>query len=741
MPIATPSPSTAASCARRTAATPATRSTTRATRSSTPSPPLPTRWQPSPRRWPVWQTARSAIRVGIHTGTPAPDPPKYVGMDVHFAARVMSSAHGGQVVCSEATAAAVDLELTELGEHRLKDIAEAVALYQLGEGSFPPLKTISNTNLPRPASSFLGRQAELERGARADRGRRPPPHAHRARRHRQDPPRARGSLLARAGVQGRRLLGRARHAPRSRARDRDDRPDARRQGRSRRAHRRAGDAAPARQPRAGDRGSARALRLLARCPNLTLLVTSRELLRVSGEVEYAVPRSPSQKPSHSSASARSSSPPTRSPSYARGSTRSRSPSSSPPPARRRSLPRRSSSGSHSGSTYSRAAAMQTHGSRRSEPRSSGATTCFRPRSSGSSPASRSSPAAARSRPPKRSPTPTSTRCSRSSRRASCASPNGRYWMLETIREYAGQRLGDADRVEIRRRHAEWFTRLAEAGAPGSREPAHAEVDNIRTALMWSIEVGDGVLELRLAYATRRYWANSGQVPRRVLAWLLGAAERGPPELAEQRAMVLTTAAFCALRQGDVEQARPNRRVSAGDLDAIGRQRLRSRARCARHSCRAAGAFDRSRSLFERAVEIARAQGQSSVLASALFNLGDLEYMSGNFPRSIELSSEALDVFAHAGDAQGEAHARIAIGRTCLHLNCVDEGVAFSCEGLRRVHALAIPGLTVVALLSLAEAARLMGDHTRATQLLGAAEGTLEEIGESLETSDSLSSTA
>ena len=99
-----------------------------------------------------------AIRVGIHTGTPAPDPPKYVGMDVHFAARVMSSAHGGQVVCSQATAAAVDLELTELGEHRLKDIAEAVALYQLGEGSFPPLKTISNTNLPRPASSFLGRR-------------------------------------------------------------------------------------------------------------------------------------------------------------------------------------------------------------------------------------------------------------------------------------------------------------------------------------------------------------------------------------------------------------------------------------------------------------------------------------------------------------------------------------------------------------------------------------------------------
>jgi hypothetical protein len=49
----------------------------------------------------------------------------------------------------------------ELGEHRLKDIARPVALYQLGDGQFPPLKTISNTNLPRPASSFVGREDEF----------------------------------------------------------------------------------------------------------------------------------------------------------------------------------------------------------------------------------------------------------------------------------------------------------------------------------------------------------------------------------------------------------------------------------------------------------------------------------------------------------------------------------------------------------------------------------------------------
>ena len=102
------------------------------------------------------------VRVGLHTGSPHLADEGYVGDDVHFAARVAASAHGGQVVLSAATAELVDLPLTDLGEHRLKDINQAVSIFQLGATSFPPLKTISNTNLPRPASSFVGRQAEVD---------------------------------------------------------------------------------------------------------------------------------------------------------------------------------------------------------------------------------------------------------------------------------------------------------------------------------------------------------------------------------------------------------------------------------------------------------------------------------------------------------------------------------------------------------------------------------------------------
>jgi predicted ATPase len=101
------------------------------------------------------------VRMGLHTGTPTVAEEGYVGLDVHLGARVAACGHGGQVLLSKATVGLVEGELTDLGEHRLKDFEQPVWLYQLGDARFPPLKTISNTNLPRPASSFVGREREV----------------------------------------------------------------------------------------------------------------------------------------------------------------------------------------------------------------------------------------------------------------------------------------------------------------------------------------------------------------------------------------------------------------------------------------------------------------------------------------------------------------------------------------------------------------------------------------------------
>lgn len=106
---------------------------------------------------------RIHVRMGIHTGSPHLGREGYVGKDVHRAARIAASGHGGQVVLSATTREGLNrsFELLDLGEHRLKDFATPVALSQLGNERFPPLRTISNTNLPRPASAFLGREHEV----------------------------------------------------------------------------------------------------------------------------------------------------------------------------------------------------------------------------------------------------------------------------------------------------------------------------------------------------------------------------------------------------------------------------------------------------------------------------------------------------------------------------------------------------------------------------------------------------
>ena len=102
------------------------------------------------------------VRMGMHTGTPELTEEGYVGLDVHLGARIAAAGHGGQVLLSRAVRELVEADLRSLGEHLVKDFAEPVWIYQLGEESFPPLRTISNTNLPRPASTFVGRERERD---------------------------------------------------------------------------------------------------------------------------------------------------------------------------------------------------------------------------------------------------------------------------------------------------------------------------------------------------------------------------------------------------------------------------------------------------------------------------------------------------------------------------------------------------------------------------------------------------
>lgn len=108
------------------------------------------------------------VRIGVHTGEPVVGAEGYIGLDVHRAARIMAAAHGGQTVISQSTRDLLpDEGLTDLGEHRLKDLSAPQRLWQLGPGSFPVLRTLHQTNLPVMLTPLVGRQRELAGAADA----------------------------------------------------------------------------------------------------------------------------------------------------------------------------------------------------------------------------------------------------------------------------------------------------------------------------------------------------------------------------------------------------------------------------------------------------------------------------------------------------------------------------------------------------------------------------------------------
>jgi len=121
--------------------------------------------------WPDGIVVR--LRMGLHTGEPVTAGTSYVGMDVHLAARICTCGHGGQILLSRATAHLIEHELPkgtglkDLGEHRLKDLARAHHIYQLVArglpADFPPLKSLGAypNNLPIQLTSFIGRAREV----------------------------------------------------------------------------------------------------------------------------------------------------------------------------------------------------------------------------------------------------------------------------------------------------------------------------------------------------------------------------------------------------------------------------------------------------------------------------------------------------------------------------------------------------------------------------------------------------
>jgi tetratricopeptide (TPR) repeat protein len=258
---------------------------------------------------------------------------------------------------------------------------------------------------------------------------------------------------------------------------------------------------------------------------------------------------------------------------------------------------------------------------------------------------------------------------------------GRFWMLETIGEFARERLAASDDADaIGRRHAEWFLALAEEAEPflkGAEQPAwlrrlEDEHDNLRKNLDWFFDHGDVDGAVRLAGTLWLFWYMHGHVTE-ARRWLRRALEVAPDEPSAARAHLLFGTGYLACEQNENEEGLALLEASLACAKEVGATAMAAIAAAVVGSMQAEASTstpDRRAAVAvgEEAVALARAAGDDFVLGIALNNLGGVMAMLGENERAAAYFEESLEVRRRIGDLS-----RIALSLSNVAEMALQEG--------------------------------------------------------------------
>ncbi len=274
----------------------------------------------------------------------------------------------------------------------------------------------------------------------------------------------------------------------------------------------------------------------------------------------------------------------------------------------------------------------------------------------------------------------------------------RWSMLETIREYAAERLAIAEQTEeTAKHHAEFFLAFAESAAPHLSGPHQVawldrldlDHDNLHAALGWAIEQGDAELALRLGGALYLYWYKQSWMDQG-RRWLKRALELSETRNVEPslRQRALNNTAFLDWAQADFEEAEQLGEESYALAREIGDRRTMAEAL---HNLANVAAdrsdFARAIALHEQNLALWRDLGDKARMASSLNNLGRIAYYRGDAAQAIRYHEESLALQRELGDHFGIAVALNNLGADLAdNLQDLDratrllqEGLALSCE--------------------------------------------------------------
>jgi len=311
----------------------------------------------------------------------------------------------------------------------------------------------------------------------------------------------------------------------------------------------------------------------------------------------------------------------------------------------------------------------------------------------------------------------------------------RFVMLETIHEYARERLAECGE-EYHKRHAEYFLALAEEGEPELRGPRagewlerlEAEHGNFRAALSWALEGGNAELGLRMAGALYLFWNTRGYFSegRR---WLEDAVAASPDAPATVTSKALLGIGFLAIQQGDYERARVALVEALGLAREAGDGTLTMRALSIISNLHITeGKYEAAREASEELLAMAQAAGDGVRMAIALNGLGEVARLQGEYGRAEELYRESIALGRQVGNHNVVAIGLFNLGIVALHQEKLDEAKASLGEGLRLAWSLQDQLNTIVVLAELAAVAAVDGDPLRAVRLWAATEARVEAIG-------------
>ncbi len=324
----------------------------------------------------------------------------------------------------------------------------------------------------------------------------------------------------------------------------------------------------------------------------------------------------------------------------------------------------------------------------------------------------------------------------------------RFRLLETIREYGLERLAASGEEEATRRaHAAHYLTLAHAAKPRLFGPEQVrwlealerEHDNLRVALAGARERGDTIQGARLAGALWRFWYIRCHLAegRGWLQEVVALSARAGTAQAD-RVDALVGLAIIAYVQTDYDCAaaaaeesvfltralddRPNLALSLNILAGVARYR---------------SLFARAAALGEECVALTRSLEDHWFLALSLSNLADVARFQGAYERAAALCDESLTLARGLGDRWGVAQALLGLGRIARDRGEADRATALLEEGLATVRALGHTRDIALALAGLGDVARSRGDIDRAMALCEESLTLLRPLGDQIRVAEAL----